>query len=217
MGPDPIYEKRFPAAEVQRQAAIWRVLGRYLQRYVPEGASVLDIGADRGQFIKNITARERYAADVRDMAAEYPRDVRFVQGDGLKLAEVLPTDHFDRIFMSNYLEHLPSSDAVIRQFQVVRELLIPGGRVIVLQPNIRLTGPAYWDFIDHKVALTERSLVEAAEIAGLERRLLIQRFLPYTTKSRLPQSPVLVRAYLNFRPAWWLLGKQTLLIAERPL
>ncbi len=30
--------------------------------------------------------------------------------------------------MSNYLEHLPSAAAVIRQFQVVRDLLRPGGR-----------------------------------------------------------------------------------------
>ena len=58
----------------------------------------------------------------------------------------------------------------------------------MLQPNIRLTGAAYWDFIDHKVALTERSLVEAAELCGFETERLIKRFLPYTTKSRLPQA-----------------------------
>ena len=70
--------------------------------------------------------------------------------------------------MSNYLEHLPSGDAVIAQLEVARRLLKPGGRVLVLQPNIRLVGAAYWDFIDHKVALTEKSLVEAGELAGLE-------------------------------------------------
>ena len=53
--------------------------------------------------------------------------------------------------------------------RAVARLLKPGGRVMVLQPNIRLTGPAYWDFIDHKVALTEKSLVEAAELAASTR------------------------------------------------
>ena len=62
----------------------------------------------------------------------------------------------------------------------------PGGRVIVLQPNIRLVGNAYWDFIDHHVALTEKSLEEAAELAGLRTVEIIPRFMPYTTKSRLP-------------------------------
>ena len=116
--------------------------------------------------------------------------------------------------MSNYLEHLESSDAVIDQLRVARQLLRPGGRVIVLQPNIRLVGPRYWDFIDHKVALTERSLLEAAELAELRPVELITRFLPYSTKGRLPADPRLVRAYLAFRPAWRLMGRQTLLVAE---
>ena len=114
--------------------------------------------------------------------------------------------------MSNYLEHLESSDAVIDQLRVVRSLLRPGGRVIVLQPNIRLVGPRYWDFIDHRVALTERSLLEAAEVAGIRTVDLVTRFLPYSTKGRLPTAPVLVRAYLRFRPAWRMLGRQTLYV-----
>ena len=70
--------------------------------------------------------------------------------------------------MSNYLEHLDSSDAVIEQLSVVRAAASPRAvGSIVLQPNIRLVGPRYWDFIDHRVALTERSLLEAAELAGL--------------------------------------------------
>ena len=43
---------------------------------------------------------------------------------------------------------------------------------------------------------------------------LVTRFLPYSTKGRLPTDARLVRAYLAFRPAWWLLGRQTLLVAE---
>ena len=93
-------------------------------------------------------------------------------------------------------------------------MLKPDGRLIVLQPNIRYVGAAYWDFIDHRVALTERSLVEAAQAAGFEVETLIPRFLPYTTKSRLPQSPWLVRAYLRVPLAWRLMGKQTLLVAR---
>ena len=42
------------------------------------------------------------------------------------------------------------------------------------------------------------------------------RFLPYTTKGRLPQTSGLVRLYLALPLAWRLLGKQTLYVAERP-
>ena len=114
--------------------------------------------------------------------------------------------------MSNYLEHLDSGDAVIEQLRVAATLLRPSGRVVILQPNIRLVGPRYWDFIDHRVPLTESSLLEAAELAGLRTVELITRFLPYSTKGRLPSHPLLVRAYLATRPAWWLLGRQTLYV-----
>ncbi len=117
--------------------------------------------------------------------------------------------------MSNYLEHLPSADAVLEQLGAVAKVLRQGALMIVLQPNIRLTGAAYWDFIDHKVALTERSLVEAAQLSGFETERLIKRFLPYTTKSRIPQSRTLVRAYLAFRPLWLLFGQQTLYVGRR--
>ena len=65
-----------------------------------------------------------------------------------------------------------------------------------------------------RIALTERSLLEAAELANLATKTLITRFLPYSTKGRLPTAPILVRAYLAFRPAWWLMGKQTLYVGE---
>jgi SAM-dependent methyltransferase len=210
-----VYERRFSGADADRKDDIWREIVRYLQRYVGDEATVMDVACDRGHFIRHIGARERWAADLRDVYQFLPPDVRFVQSDGVSLANHVPLNHFDAIFMSNYLEHLDSGDLVIEQFRTLRRLLKPGGRVIVLQPNIRLVGDAYWDFIDHKVPLTERSLSEAAELAGFRTKTLITRFLPYTTKSRFPQHPLLVRAYLAFRPGWLLLGRQTLYVGER--
>ena len=213
---DQIYSRRFSDADAMRKDAIWREIAAYLQRFVDPGAVVVDIACDRGDFVRNIRAREKWGTDLRDVSAHLDDDVRFVRADGLGLGAVLPGGHFDVVFMSNYLEHLPSGDAVVRQLEVARGLLKPGGRVIVLQPNVRLVGGRYWDFIDHSVALTEHSLEEAAHLAGLRTVRTIVRFLPFTTKSRLPQHPRLVRAYLALPPVWLLLGKQTLYLAERP-
>jgi hypothetical protein len=82
-----------------------------------------------------------------------------------------------------------------------------------LQPNFRLLGPAYFDFIDHKTILTDKSLEEALTIVGFSVKRKIVRFLPYTTKSRIPQHRVLVRFYLWFRPLWFFMGKQSLFVA----
>lgn len=211
---DEIYGDRFSDSDARAKDAIWKEITRFLQRHIPTRASVLDIGCDRGDFIRNIIAGEKWATDIRDMSRMLTDDVRFVRADGLELDRVLPVDYFDVAFMSNYLEHLGSSDNVLRQLKATSRVLKPGGRVIILQPNIRLVGPRYWDFIDHSIALTERSLVEAATLSGFSTEALITRFLPYSTKSRLPQSPSLVRAYLRLPPLWRLFGKQTLFVGR---
>jgi len=211
-----IYDLRFDEKDRAAKDAIWRELGRFFQRYIKPDARVIDIACDAGYFIRNIRARERWATDIRSVEDQLPKDVRFVHASGLDLANVLTHDYFDLAFFSNYLEHLPSTEAVLEQLRVAHTLLRPGGQVLILQPNIRLVGGAYWDFIDHQTALTEKSLAEAARMAGFRTKQIIARFLPYTTKSRLPQGPAFVRAYLAFPPAWLLFGKQTLYVGEKP-
>ena len=211
-----VYDLRFDEKDKAAKDAIWRELGRFFQRYIEPDAKVIDIACDAGYFIRNIQARERWATDIRPVGDELPRDVHFVRASGLELDDVVPNDYFDLAFFSNYLEHLPSTEAVLEQLRVAHALLKPGGRVLILQPNIRLVGGSYWDFIDHQTALTEKSLAEAARMAGFRTHQVIARFLPYTTKSRLPQSPALVRAYLAFPPAWLLFGKQALYVGEKP-
>ena len=214
-GLDELYRDRFDDREHRAKERIWPAIVEYLQRFVDPDAPVLDVACDRGYFIRHVRARERWASDVRDVTADLGPGIRFVQVDGLQLASTAPTDYFGTVFMSNYLEHLPGPDAVVRQLEVAARLLRPGGRVIVLQPNVRFVGGSYWDFIDHRVALTDRSLAEAGALAGLRAVRVIPRFLPYSTKGRLPLRAALVRMYLRVPLAWRVLGRQTLYVAER--
>lgn len=209
-----VYDRRFGDREGVRKDAVWREITRYLQRFVPERARVLDIACDRGYFVRHVRAGERWASDVRDVRCYLPQDVHFVRASGLDLDRNLDPGSFDVVFMSNYLEHLLTRAEVVRQLEVAALLLRPAGRVIVLQPNVRHVGGAYWDFIDHHVGLTERSLGEAAEIAGFRAETVISRFLPYSTLGKLPQWTFLVRAYLRFPAAWLIFGKQTLYVGR---
>jgi ubiquinone/menaquinone biosynthesis C-methylase UbiE len=211
-----VYELRFGSEDRATKELIWKELGRFLQRWVRRDGRVVDVACDLGYFIRNVSAAERWATDIRDMSAELPHDVHFVRASGLDLASVMPNDYFDAVFFSNYLEHLSSAEAVLEQIRVGFALLRSGGRLIILQPNIRLIGGAYWDFIDHQTALTDKSLAEAATMAGFQTEKVIVRFMPYTTKSRMPKHRMLVRAYLGFPPAWWVLGKQTLYVGRKP-
>ena len=93
--------------------------------------------------------------------------------------------------------------------------LRPGGTLLVIQPNIRFAYREYWDFLDHRLALSDRSLAEAVSLAGFTIRELRPRFLPFTTKSAPIQAPWLLRLYLRLPPLQWLAGKQMLLVAQR--
>jgi len=83
----------------------------------------------------------------------------------------------------------------------------------VLQPNVRYCARDYWQFFDHITPVDDRALAEAFAATGFDVVKTIPRFLPYTTKSRLPTSPALVRLYLKLPLAWRFLGAQSFMVA----
>jgi hypothetical protein len=83
-------------------------------------------------------------------------------------------------------------------------------------PNFRYSAREYFDFADHTVVLTARAVEEHLYAAGFEILAVHPRFLPYTFTGSLPSHPALVRTYLRLPLAWRILGKQFLVVAERP-
>jgi SAM-dependent methyltransferase len=122
----------------------------------------------------------------------------------------------DVVLMSNFLEHLRSKEEVLKTLADVSSILRAGGVLLILQPNIRYAYKEYWDFFDHHLPLSDKSLVEALRITGFEIERLVPRFLPYTTKSAKPRYAFLVRAYLHCPLAWKIMGKQMFVVARRP-
>jgi len=214
-GVPDLYGFRFQGRERQR-AEVWKVLcERFFQRLVPEGGTVLDGGCGSGEFLNHVRAARRIGIDADPRAREsLAPGIEFRQGSVLDL-DGFPPASVDLFFCSNLLEHLAGKEEVGRFLDTARRVLRPGGALLVLGPNIRYTGGAYWDFWDHHTPLTERSLVEAMYLHGLRVDLCIPRFLPYTTKTRLPQHPALVRLYLAVPLAWRVLGQQFLVRGVR--
>src|SRR5690349_24406245 len=66
----------------------------------------------------------------------------------------------DLVFTSNFFEHLPNKTALGRTLEEVFRCLKPGGRLVAMGPNIKHTLGRYWDFWDHYLPLTEKSLAE---------------------------------------------------------
>lgn len=217
MSLDNLYATRFPEADRANKDAIWQVLCRhFFQRYIGPDDVVLDIGAGFGEFLRHIQCRRRIAVDIETLSGRaLPPGTEEVQSPSHELSRHVPPDSVDVVFCSNFFEHLPDKATFLATLREIRTVLRPGGRLMALQPNIRFVGGAYWDFVDHHLPLTDRTLAEATESLGFEVVESIPRFLPYTTRSSLPQSPWLVRLYLAVPLAWRVLGQQTWFVARK--
>lgn len=211
-----IYRQRFDDRAQHKRESLWRVLcEHFLQRYIPENATVLDLAAGRCEFINQIHCASKIAVDLNPDIQHYARpDVRVVIAYSHDMAEVA-SDSVDVVFVSNFFEHLPDKQALLETLREIRRVLRPGGKLLVFQPNIRFLNGAYWDFIDHYLPLTDRTLVEAFHLVDLHVEEVRPRFLPYTTRSQLPRWSWLIWLYLKLRPAHWIFGKQAFVAARK--
>lgn len=217
-----IYTSRFTPAQESVRQDTWDVLvSEFFQNFINPSDCVVDLGAGDGLFITRINARRRIAVDLSS-------HVNLLEGKGIEVLQRLASDFVselkepaDKIFMSNFLEHLPDKRTVLQVFEECSRALKPGGKVLILQPNIRYVGVKYWDYIDHHIALTEHSLVEGLEVSGFTVERMIPKFLPYTAKSgigaisALFETKKMVSTYLKFPLLWQIFGAQTFICARK--
>jgi len=209
-----LYEYRFKDVAQAKRDDVWTALAPMLFEKLNRPERVLDPAAGRCEFINAVPSPERWAVDAVAYEEGVAREgTRTIVSDIMDAD--LPNDYFNGVFVSNFLEHLLSQEAVAGFLEKMYACMAPGGRIAVMGPNFKYCYREYFDFADHTVVLTERGVEEHLYAAGFEIVAIHPRFLPYSFTGRLPSHPALVRAYLRFPLAWRLLGKQFLLIGER--
>ncbi len=214
-----IYSYRFSSVDGAARIAVWREINRWFASagIVRPGDLVADIACGNGEFINSVANSVRYGIDkVDEKRTTIDGGVHFVS----KGAETLAPSDFaagtpSLFFISNFLEHLEDKVDIVNLFESLAGILEPGGRIVVMGPNIAHVKGEYWDFIDHILPLTEKAVEEALAAAGLKIRRSHDRFLPYSFKSGLPVHAGLVRAYLRCPLAWKFFGKQFLVVGEK--
>jgi SAM-dependent methyltransferase len=211
-----IYESRFSNTGLEKRDRVWKILCKdFFQSHVPPNSAVLDLACGYGEFVNNIVAARKYGVDLNpDAAAHLSSDVDFRLAAAHDLSHI-GENTLDRVFTSNFLEHLPDKAACDTVLKEVRRVLKPGGKFMVMGPNIRYAYKEYWDYYDHYLPLSHLSLVEGLLLAGYKPEIVVDRFLPYTMNNAAPTADWMIRLYLRLPAAWKILGKQFFIVAAK--
>jgi SAM-dependent methyltransferase len=188
---------------------VWRAITEYLQPYVGDNKTVLDLGSGYGDFINQIKAKKKYALDIGpDVAEHINKDVTFINKPASYLEDI-PKNSLDVVFSSNLMEHLERSE-IDQTMKAVKKCMKKGGTLLLVGPNFRYAYREYFDDYTHKTIFTHVTLADLMVEYGFEPIKVMPKFLPLSLKSRLPKSYYLTKMYINspIKP----MGKQMLLI-----
>jgi SAM-dependent methyltransferase len=209
-----IYSGRFTTSELKRKSEIWNVLVTcFFQKYVPIAGSVVDLGAGNGEFINAIQAKRRIAVDLNPQSRDsLVPGVEFMEASSNDLA-ILEDHSIDTVFTSNFFEHLPSAESLVVTLRECHRYLKSDGTLVIMIPNIKFVKEDFWDYLDHSLPLSHRSMIEALSLAGFTAIEVFPQFLPYTIKHQRVHPPLIfLRFYLRNRWLWRLFGKQMLIV-----
>jgi len=211
-----LYWLRFNERERKTKNKLWQVLcSAFFQKFISRNSSVLDLGAGSCEFINNIKCKEKIAVDINE-------DVRKFAATGVSTFITSSTnmkgiddDSVDVVFASEFFEHLKNLEELFETFLEIHRVLTKNGKLLIVCPNIRFLANKYWDFIDHRLPISDASMTEGLLLYNFRILKVIPKFLPYTTKSKLPKSAFLLKVYLNCAFLWKVFGKQMFIIAEK--
>ena len=174
-----LYEYRFKDVDKHKKLITWKEISHFIFKKLNQPQIIIDPAAGKCEFINSIPSREKWAVDLNiDFISKFAnKDIKIKIGDSLKLD--LPSNYFDAVFISNFLEHLNSHEEIHLLLNNMFNILRAGGRIAVMGPNFKYCPKEYFDFADHKIILTHFSLEEHLYSAGFKIIRVVPRFFPF--------------------------------------
>ncbi|OGG05893.1 hypothetical protein A3D05_03145 [Candidatus Gottesmanbacteria bacterium RIFCSPHIGHO2_02_FULL_40_24] len=211
-----LYSVRYSEEEKRLKKNYWKILCEdFFQKFIDKNATVLDLAAGHCEFINNIKGFKKYAVDIDSRIKKYAdKNVAVIIAPAEKLPANL-TQQIDVVFMGCFLEHLPSKDAIVKVFHNIFRILKPGGKLIILNPNFRFSTAEYWDYFDHLIPVSDRSIIELLKAMKYKIDYYLPKFVPNTIKDKLPKSPYLLKLYLRMPYLFPIFGKQMFIVARK--
>jgi hypothetical protein len=211
-----IYRTRFEGQKEYR-LAVWRVLiGAVFARWLPADGQILDLGAGQGEFINQVEAPGRLAMDLNpDTRHSLRPEVLFLEQD-CSAPWPIEEGSLGLVFTSNVFEHLPDKATLQRTLERAHRALRSEWRLVAVGPNIRLIPGPYWDFWDHYLPLTEKSLAELGRLTGFVVEHEWGATLPYSMSQGFRPPLWAVRLYARLPFLWRFFGKQFIVVLRKP-
>ena len=135
-------------------------------------ARILDFGCGFGQMISALKLNKFEnveGADIDASAIKFLREHDIAVHDLTSELDFYDTHQggFDYVIMSHVLEHFPKSE-IITQLQRLKNILKPGGALIVMVPNAQSNTGCYWAYEDftHHLLFTSGSLYYVLKASG---------------------------------------------------
>jgi ubiquinone/menaquinone biosynthesis C-methylase UbiE len=202
-----IYKRRFAGDNKLRHKMFNVLCTDFFQKYIKESDVVLDLASAYCEFINNIKAGSKIAVDINPDIISYAKeDVDVIISSSTDLSQINEKS-IDVVFISNFFEHI-SKENIVKTLKEVYRVLKNDGKILLLFPNIRYCYKNYWMFFDHITPLDDKSLIEVLEINNFKIVQSIPKFIPYSLKSKLPNSVILLKIYLKMPIFWKIFGKQ---------
>ena len=210
-----IYEYRFQGVDKSKKLSTWKLIAEFIHEKLGKPVSIIDPAAGSCEFINQSPSKDRWAVDMGDETSKTAANgVHVIIGNNLEVE--LPLNKFDGVYVSNFLEHLNSQHEVALFLERMFSILKPGGKIAIMGPNFKYCSKNYFDFADHTVILTELGVAEHLYGAGFNINEIHPKFLPLSFRGKLPVTDFFVKMYFKMPFAWKFLGKQFLLVAQKP-
>lgn len=125
---------------LSRHPVEFEMTKRMLSGYVPEGASVLDVGGGPGRYsiylaqnhdVTLVDISLNYVEQAKRKAKEADVNVRCLKGDALELDRVLPGESFDAVLCMGPVYHLTEESNRVKAVEQCLGRLNEGGIFVV--------------------------------------------------------------------------------------
>ena len=212
---DKYYESRYTFDA--RRSIVWKEITKFESEYIPEEATVVDLGAGYFYFINNIKASKKYAIDTSPELSNYAAPgITLIKAPAWDLA-LIPEASVDVVHASNLFEHF-TDEELGKVMGEVKRVLKNGGKLILMQPNYRLQPANYFDDPTHKKVFSDAALESFLLSHDMKIILKMPCFLPFSMRSNssiIPNSLLkfIVRFYIN--SPWKPFAGQMLFVSQK--